>query len=148
RREVPSKPPTPEEIAALWNDLANKDAAKSYRALWRMADGPEATVRFLRQRLKPTVVEDPQKIRRLIAQLDDEEFAVREAAQKALAKLDAVAEPVLRETLDNNPSPEVRRRIEGLLASSTSSRSSSISGWALRTQKCNEARPRGPRSVR
>src|SRR5262249_7483471 len=60
--------------------------------------------------------EDPQKIRRLIADLDDDVFAVREAAQKALAKLGAVAEPVLRETLDNNPSAETRRRIEGLLA--------------------------------
>jgi hypothetical protein len=119
RRAADGKPLAADELKVLWDGLASKDAAKAYRALWRLADVPEEAVRFLRQHVKPTVVEDPQKIRRLIAELDDDLFAVREAAQKALAKLDTLAEPVLREALNNNPSAETRRRIEGLLANST-----------------------------
>ena len=91
-----------------------------YSGLWRLADAPGETVRLLQQHLKPTVVENPKTIRRLIADLDDDMFAVREAAQAALAKRGAVAEPVLRENLNHNPSPEARRRIEGLLSNSTS----------------------------
>jgi WD40 repeat protein len=120
RPAVRGTPPTQEELTALWNDLAGKDAAKAYQALWRTADALEESVRFLRQHVKPTIVEDAQKLRGLITALDDESFATRETAQKALAKLGAVAEAMLREALDKNPSPEARRRIEALMANSLS----------------------------
>jgi WD40 repeat protein len=116
RPAIRGKAPTQEELTSLWNDLAGKDAAKAYQALWRLADAPDETIRLLRQQVKPTVVEDPQRIRRLIADLDNDAFGVREAAQMALAKLGAVAETILHEALDQDPSAEARRRIEGLLA--------------------------------
>jgi hypothetical protein len=48
--------------------------------------------------------------------LDDDSFMVREEASRELEKLGAAAKPLLRETLKGSPSPEVRRRINALLA--------------------------------
>jgi RNA polymerase sigma factor (sigma-70 family) len=112
---VRRKPPTSEELIALWDDLADKDAAKAYQTLWRMADGPEDSVRFLSQKVKPTVVENPEKIQRLIGDLDSETFAVREKAHKELQRLGTAAWPALREAMEKEPSPEFRRRAEKLL---------------------------------
>ncbi len=60
--------------------------------------------------------EDAPRIRRLIADLDSEQFTVREAAVKELEKLDDAAFALLRQALKNKPSLELRRRIEPLLS--------------------------------
>jgi hypothetical protein len=52
----------------------------------------------------------------LIAELDSEAFAVRDAAMKELTRLGDEVGPSLRDALDKAPSAESRRRIEGLLA--------------------------------
>jgi HEAT repeat protein len=54
-------------------------------------------------------------VARLLRDLDDEEFAVREAAETALNRLGERAVPALRETLDGKPGAEVRRRVTKLL---------------------------------
>jgi HEAT repeat protein len=51
----------------------------------------------------------------LLAELDDERFKVRERATRALEKLAETAEPPLKKALAGDPSPEARRRIEGVL---------------------------------
>ena len=53
---------------------------------------------------------------RLIANLDSDEFAVRDKASQQLARYGRVAEKPLRQELKNRPSLEVRRRVEDLLA--------------------------------
>jgi hypothetical protein len=57
-----------------------------------------------------------QRIARLIAQLDDDDFDKREEASAALRGLGEVAEPFLQRVLDGKPSPEVRQRVQTLLA--------------------------------
>jgi HEAT repeat protein len=57
---------------------------------------------------------DNETIARLIARLDDEDFAARESATVELTRLGWRAEPALRLALEDK-SPEVRRRAEGLL---------------------------------
>jgi hypothetical protein len=52
---------------------------------------------------------------RLIADLDDERFPVREQASGELARLAESAKPALQQALAAGPSPEARRRIERLL---------------------------------
>jgi HEAT repeat protein len=59
---------------------------------------------------------DRRKTAKWIAGLDDESFKTREAASRELEKLGAAAKPLLRETLKGHPSPEVRHRINNLLA--------------------------------
>jgi hypothetical protein len=51
----------------------------------------------------------------MIAALDSDQFSVREKAQRELEILGKMAEPALRRALAGGASPEVRRRVEGLL---------------------------------
>ena len=52
----------------------------------------------------------------LVADLDSEKFAVREAASQELGKYDAEVEPLLRKALESNPPAEARKRLDALLA--------------------------------
>jgi RNA polymerase sigma factor (sigma-70 family) len=58
---------------------------------------------------------DPADIRRAVADLDNEMFAVRDRAFRRLQDLGSTAAPELRETLRKGGSSESRRRIERLL---------------------------------
>jgi hypothetical protein len=60
--------------------------------------------------LKPEPPPDAERLRRLIAGLADDDFAVREAAQRELEKLGDVALPALRKEVEKTSSAEVRRR--------------------------------------
>jgi hypothetical protein len=81
-----------------------------------MAAAPDIVLPFLEQRLTPARAADPEQLRRLIADLDSEQFAIRKAASEELRRLDLLAEPALGQALDGKPSLESRRRIEELLA--------------------------------
>jgi RNA polymerase sigma factor (sigma-70 family) len=103
----------PGEGDILWDDLA-AEAPKAYRAMRRLLGAPPAeTVLLLKDRLRAGTAE--ARIARLLADLDADEFIIREKATTELAKLGKVAEPQLREVLLVRPSPEVRRRVERLL---------------------------------
>lgn len=114
----PSKPQRLEatECVALWNDLADADAAKAWRAVWRLADAPQDALTFLRGRIKPYPTAAADKTCELLADLDSDCFEVREAAVRRLKELGLQAEPALRAALRAKPSLEQRLRIEELLA--------------------------------
>jgi hypothetical protein len=109
-------PPGAKELDALWRDLADSDAGKAWRAVWRLADLPNDAVPLLRDRLKPIEAAPAEQMRRLIADLDDTSFEQRQRALKQLKDLGPRAEPALREALRANPSTEQKRRIDGVLA--------------------------------
>ncbi len=104
------------ELKTLWDDLADFDAAKAWRAVWRMSDAPQDALAFLRGHVKPYPAAAEGLMRKLLADLDSDSFADREAAVKRLKELGLQAEPALRAALKANPSLEQRRRIEELLA--------------------------------
>ena len=56
-----------------------------------------------------------KRVRRLIADLDDEQFATREAASRELQGLDPLAEAALRRALEDKPSAQTRKQVEMLL---------------------------------
>ena len=58
----------------------------------------------------------------LLADLDSDRFAVRQAAESELEKMGLLIEPVLRKALESKPSLEVRQRIEKTLAKLASER--------------------------
>jgi hypothetical protein len=103
------------DLQAAWDDLGDADAIKAYRAIWKMAAAPEQTVPFLQQQLQPASAGDVQQIARWVAQLDSDRFADREQAIRELERVGELAEPALRKALDDQPSLELRRRVEGLL---------------------------------
>jgi hypothetical protein len=112
------KDPTAEKLNALWTDLARQDAAKGYLALWGLAATPRQAAPLLQERLRvvaPPGGEQKERIARLIADLDNDAFDVREKATEELKKIVEVAEPQLRKALETKPSKEARRRIERIL---------------------------------
>jgi dipeptidyl aminopeptidase/acylaminoacyl peptidase len=105
----------PNELEACWADLAEQDAARANRSIHRLASAPAEAVPFLTKRLRPAAAADETHLARLVADLDSEQFAVREKAAKGLEKLGELAVGALRQELAGQPSAEVRRRLEALL---------------------------------
>jgi WD40 repeat protein len=99
----------------LWAGLADKDASRAYQAVWNLATMPEPAVAFLTTKLRPAAAPDAERIRRLIADLDGDRFAVREAALKELQGLGNETRLSLRRALEGSAGPEARRRIQQLL---------------------------------
>jgi WD40 repeat protein len=114
-RSQPRSNPTEERLGALWADLAAADAARAYGAIRRLAETPTLTTHLVRERLLPAAAADPQRIARLVADLDDSEFQVRDKATQELEQLHELAAAALEKALAAEPPLEARRRIEGLL---------------------------------
>jgi RNA polymerase sigma factor (sigma-70 family) len=109
----------PADIERLWADLAGADAPRAYRAGWALAEAPGQAVPFLEKQLRPVALPNAERLRRLVADLDSDDFATRETATSELTKLGAAAAPALRAALKDNPSVEVRRRAAALLTKLT-----------------------------
>jgi WD40 repeat protein len=107
--------PSPKELEGLWGDLAGEDAAKAYRAIRALVAAPKSSVPFLQRHWNPVLAPDPKFLARLIADLDADEFAAREQATRKLEKMGRLARPGLERVLAGRPSPEARRRVEGIL---------------------------------
>ena len=112
RRQVAER--SPADLEADWKDLAG-DAAAGYAALGRLVSSPGRAVAFLGKQLQSTQSVDTKRIERLIADLDDERFDVREKAARELAALGEGAAPALRKALAGKPSLEAWRRLMDLL---------------------------------
>src|SRR5262249_1433992 len=104
----------PKQLEQLWAELANTSPLNAFRAVVKLSAAPGQAVPFLKEQFR-LGRGDAEGIRRLLGELDAEEFAVREKASADLRKLGKWAEPVLKQALQGNPSAEVRRRVETLL---------------------------------
>ncbi|MBY0524730.1 MAG: hypothetical protein K2R98_15100 [Gemmataceae bacterium] len=104
-----------EAFAALWSDLADRDAAVAWRSTGTLSASGEHVVPFLKKRLRPAEPVDPRLIDRLIGDLDSPQFQVRQAAVAELSKLGRPCLLALKRVLDRQPALEVRRRVESLL---------------------------------
>lgn len=107
------------QLRTLWRDIADADASRAYRAIWRMALAPKQAVPFLTEQVCPVASLDATRQKqadRLVADLDSDQFAARQDAETELEKMGTIVEPALRQALENKPSLEVRRRIEAVLA--------------------------------
>lgn len=119
-RHVKDGPLRPEQISPklldeVWDDLASPDEAKAVRTLRSLAALPELAVPLLEKRLAPVSPATLRRITGLIADLDSEQFDVREQASSALPMLGYLAEQAMKEALAGNPPLETRRRIERIL---------------------------------
>jgi hypothetical protein len=103
------------ELSDSWAALAGADAAEAYRTIWALTAAPAQALPLLKEHLKPLSDPDPKETARRIADLDSDDFNVREKAEQELAELNDLVEPALRKTLDGGPSAEVRQRVVRLL---------------------------------
>ena len=106
-----------EEVESLWADLKDPDAAKAWKAVWRMVDAPDSVLPYLGGKLKPSPSAPAETTAPLLSDLASDVYAKREAANKRLKDLGFLAERALRDKVKENPPLEVRQRIEALLKS-------------------------------
>lgn len=114
-RKRQATPLGPGEADALWADLANADAARAWRAVWRLSEVPDAAVPLIRKHVQPVLPAADAVTRPLIADLDSDAFDKREAATTALRTLGNRAVPALEAQLAGNVSVETKRRVAALL---------------------------------
>jgi hypothetical protein len=105
-----------DELARCWDDLAGADAVRAYRAIYELGRRPEQAEALLRAKLEKISGVNAERLARLVADLDDDDFKVRQKAGEELAALGRAAEGALTKALEGNPSPEVKRRVTDLLA--------------------------------
>jgi RNA polymerase sigma factor (sigma-70 family) len=112
------KPPAgrePPDPARLWADLSG-DGPAVRRAVWAAARHPDVAVPLFRQKWPvPEHPIDAGRVGKLIAGLDSDTFAEREAAEAELVKVGRPAEAALRKALAESPSAEVKRRARTVL---------------------------------
>ncbi|HZY88173.1 MAG TPA: PQQ-binding-like beta-propeller repeat protein, partial [Gemmataceae bacterium] len=104
------------ELAALWGRLADSDARRAWEAVRALVAAPRASVPFLRGRLRPVRAADPEKVVRLVADLDSDHFAVRDRALRELGAMQEAAAQALTKAVRGPLSLEARRQAERLLA--------------------------------
>jgi WD40 repeat protein len=99
--------PWMKDLDLLWGEL-EKEGASAFQALRLLSSMPDKTLPFLKG--KVPYLAEVRRLRQLVADLDDDAFAVREAASRDLAKVGLPAEAALRQALRDSPSAEVKRR--------------------------------------
>jgi WD40 repeat protein len=117
--ENPKAKPDQRQITEWWSALAGEDAAKAYRAQWRLTAAAGPTVNWLREQLQPAREVPADQLRSVLADLDSTDFSRRQAASRQLASLADRTGPALRAALKADLSAEQRRRIEEALATLT-----------------------------
>jgi roadblock/LC7 domain-containing protein len=114
--------PRKEDLAAkdlvrLWNDLAGNEEPAAYRALQMLTANPKRSVEFLGNRLKAPMALDSDKITKLLSDLANEDFGVREKATEELLAGGELVEKALRNALKNKSlTIEAKRRVEQILS--------------------------------
>jgi len=104
------------DLNQSWNDLRAADAAVAFNAIKHFASTPATAAPFLREKLLPISPPDIEQVKRMIGDLDHKDYRRREKAMRGLVDLgERVREP-LRQALTSGPTPEVRERIERLIA--------------------------------
>jgi hypothetical protein len=108
--------PAPVRPESLWGDLASENAAVAFRAVNALSATPKETISLLRQELHPATEVDAKRIDELIADLDNNQFDVRQRSTTELEALGELAVPAMKKALEAGPSAEVRRHLERLVA--------------------------------
>lgn len=101
------------EGGRLWEDLASTDAGRARRAAWRLAASADG-IAPLAERLRPVAGIEPEKLDRLIADLNDDDFLVRQKANQELAGIGQGARDALEKTAAKGE-VEARSRAKELL---------------------------------
>jgi hypothetical protein len=121
KKVTPSK--TELSADALWETLASDDPVAAYRAIRTLSSSAVPPKRLAEQMQevtsKDTFNDDPQRVAKLLKDLDSDDLDAREQAGKSLRNLGRLAIPALRKALEAKPSAEVAKSLEGLLEEAT-----------------------------
>ena len=124
------------DSATAMEMLDDPDAKSAYRAMLSLSHRPEEAVKFLRQRLRAEQNFN-DALASLIVELDHNRYAIRERAMRDLIGMGRDALPTILEALKNDPSPEVRQRLDRIVERIEQS-SQAISVSQARALECLE----------
>ncbi len=105
---------TEKELDECWGILFERDAAKADLAIWRMIECPDESLPYLRKKLRPAPIPDAGRVRRLLADLDSNDFKTRARADDELAKFGELILTQLERAIKQTHTLESRRRLESL----------------------------------
>lgn len=106
------------DLERWWNDLAGENPMAAYRAIWNLSAASRRSLPYLMEHAVVPPTTTRAEIDRLIINLDDDDFPVRERASAELSRLGAVARPELQKALRSR-SAEVHRRASLILQGMT-----------------------------
>lgn len=109
--KLPRKPddPTVGGLEEAFRLLASPEAGSAQRAMEYFYRRPAETIRFCNEKFPVPTATPPDKISKLISDLDSEDFPVRQAAVKDLEAIGGEATTALRKVADNSSNPEARK---------------------------------------
>ena len=115
-RTKPAKPLTDAERTAHWRNLTEVDTVKATTALRALLASAADSVAFLRKEAEAKATdEQTRRIDKLIAELDSDEFSVREAATAELKRIGTPTVAALEMAVKTTTSPEVQYRASAIL---------------------------------
>jgi RNA polymerase sigma factor (sigma-70 family) len=129
----------PADAAEAWARLADRDAAVGHGAIRFLAARQAEAGPLFATHIRPVAAADPKAIADALGKLGSEDFAEREAAERALLAAGEGAADQLRAALKASESAEVRRRLARLLAPYGGV---ALTGDRLRTARAVEATER------
>jgi tricorn protease-like protein len=105
------------KLEAHWLSLGNTNPYPAYRAVFTLSLVPAQTMPLLKERLEPFAeLMDRDRVGKLLSDLNDDSFSVRDKARKDLEKMGALVEPLLKKALAGAlPSLETRRLMERIM---------------------------------
>lgn len=109
----------PEELEDLWRDLDSDDATRAFSALWALVGSGDQAVAFIRGKMIQPKAKEPgieDEWVRLIKEMDDDRFEVREKATARLKEIGLPILPRLEKLAGTVESPEVRMRLRDVVA--------------------------------
>jgi WD40 repeat protein len=103
------------QFEVLWNQLGSGDSQLSYAAVWTLVAASSKALPFLDKKVRAIFTADFEQVEKLIDDLDNADFGIRERATNELRQMKGVAIAFLEERLKQKVSPEAGRRIVLLL---------------------------------
>ena len=122
-RELPKL--SAEQFDKLWQQLESKDPMEAFEAFCTLVPATDAK-QFLRKKLTGYSPPTKEQIKKLIVDLDNDDWKVRENASRRLSSLDATTAAQLTEALQSVKSPEVRARLKEIMDNIGSQKSAEL----------------------
>ncbi len=126
-------------LGDAWNLLDSENAKLAYQAMGAMINAGEKAVTIIDAGLKGAI-DNQTRVRKLIAQLDDDDFRVRKEARAQLDREGLRAWPAMHDALRQKIPQETERLIrliiEGMQARGLQAPEGGLYGESLRTVRC------------
>ena len=104
-----------EELQACWAALAENDGRQAWLAMRRLAAAPKQSLSLIRRILVPIASVDGKLVANLFADLEKEDFRIRDRAARELQNHGETLELTLRHKLETGPPTETAARCREIL---------------------------------